>query len=56
MFEIAIVCEKCGERKILWNTILPKKYAIKIAREDGWAIGKKTLCPACKPKKESKDA
>ena len=57
MFETAVVCDKCDKRKVLWNKVIPAKDATRLARGDGWSIGKKILCENCKAeKKENKDA
>jgi transcription elongation factor Elf1 len=49
-FSYVIKCGVCGIRHLIQEDIIPKKYAIKIARERGWAIGKRFTCSACKKK------
>lgn len=45
-------CDKCGiavEYKQPVNKWLPSKTdLIHFAREDGWSIGKRVLCPDCR--------
>jgi len=42
-----IECDKC-KAKSEWKDAIAKKYVVSWAREKGWSIGKKILCPVCK--------
>lgn len=46
-----VECDKCGNT-LAWNAIWPKKWVEKWAREAGWTIGQKCLCPKCKQQKK----
>jgi hypothetical protein len=45
-YQAVITCDKCGDNLVegYWR----QKETIKEAREMGWSIGKKCLCPKCK--------
>ena len=42
-----VVCDGCAD-VIHRNRILSKGLITRIARKEGWSIGKYTLCPKCK--------
>lgn len=52
MFYSGYYCDKCGtaiEYKRAKNEWLPNKtYLIIWAREKGWTVGKRILCPNCR--------
>lgn len=50
MIIAGIVCDKCGD-KLIWHHI-SKLYIVEWAREKGWSVGKKTLCPKCRRKRK----
>lgn len=45
-----IVCDVCASC-ITRGTIVTKGNMIKIARKNGWSVGKYHLCPDCKKKR-----
>lgn len=49
MFETSIFCDKCG-CGFSFPNVEPKWFMTKIAREKGWTIGKRHLCPDCNNK------
>lgn len=51
MFYVEVMCDKCGETTANCSRHVPKWLLVKIARENGWTMGKKHLCPKCKKKK-----
>jgi len=53
MFFSGVVCDKCGI-KLTWNTCCAKKHLINMARDRGWTVGKKELCPNCRREKRGK--
>ena len=47
MLVTTVFCDKCGIG--LWfRGIVPKWLVVKKAREYGWSIGKRHLCPECR--------
>lgn len=46
-----ICCESCGLAN--FYPLLSKMRITRIARRAGWSIGKWTLCPACRTKKNT---
>lgn len=49
MFETSISCDRCGYG-FSYPNIEPKWFMTKVAREEGWPVGKKHLCPNCREK------
>lgn len=49
MFETSISCDRCGYG-FSYPNIEPKWFMTKVAREEGWSVGKKHLCPNCRGK------
>lgn len=49
MFETSIFCDKCG-CGFSFPNVEPKWFMTKIARQKGWTIGKRHLCPGCNNK------
>ena len=47
MFATSIFCDKCG-CGLQFSSIEPKWFVVKKAREDGWSVGKRHLCPECR--------
>lgn len=47
------VCDNCGRASLFKHEA--KKYILRWARRAGWTVGKRVLCPYCKPKKEVKE-
>ena len=43
------VCDKC-QVAVRCNGVYTKKVLTDSLRRRGWQIGKKTICPDCKPK------
>lgn len=43
--QVAITCDNCPENWV--SSHITQKQAIKLARKEGWKIGKKTTCPNC---------
>lgn len=48
-----IVCDKC-ERMIYWEGNTSKAITTSIARDKGWTIGKRCLCPYCRQKRRDR--
>lgn len=52
MFYSGYFCDKCGdaiEYKRATNAWLPSKtHLVAFAREEGWSVGKRVLCPKCR--------
>jgi hypothetical protein len=46
-----IFCEYCGRAD--FYPLLPKNRITSISRRVGWSIGKQTICPACRTKKNT---
>ena len=50
-------CDRCDEtvfyRYKTTEWVPSKKHLIKMARNDGWSIGKRVLCQKCKRQKKS---
>ena len=51
MFATIIFCDKCGIG-LQFSSIEPKWFVIKKARENGWSVGKRHLCPECRGEKK----
>lgn len=51
MFETSIFCDKrgCG---VAVKDIATKRLMVFWARENGWSIGKRHLCPNCRAKRK----
>lgn len=49
-YETSIICDKCSER-ISHTDVYTKQWMIRCAREKGWTIGKRELCPNCRKKR-----
>lgn len=49
MFETSIFCDKCG-CGFSFPEVEPKWFMTETAREKGWTIGKRHLCPNCNKK------
>lgn len=46
-----VQCDECGENLADFIYAPPsKKEAVSEARKTGWTVGKRVLCPDCKPK------
>jgi hypothetical protein len=45
--QTVIICDNCND---FTEYPYDKTFTIKKAGEKGWSIGKRTLCPKCKPK------
>lgn len=43
-------CDGCGEIRH-YNGCVGKILMVRLARKDGWSIGKWDLCPSCKNQK-----
>lgn len=45
-------CDKCGNSVVFSKTtdewIPSKTHLVRIARKNGWSIGKRVLCPKCR--------
>jgi len=41
-------CDKCGALKY-GTGVHTKKIITASLRKDGWTVGKRTICPKCKP-------
>lgn len=46
-----VICDSC-HFMICWESNVSKQMAAEAARNKGWTIGKRCLCPDCKPKKK----
>lgn len=44
VFYYQLICDRCGG---LSREGLSPEEALEIAEEDGWSLGRKTLCPLC---------
>ena len=49
-YETSIICDKCSER-FSFTDVYTKQWMIHRAREKGWTIGKRELCPSCRQKR-----
>lgn len=47
MFESSVICDKCGT-KLTYHSNIHKNILIMLARDHGWTIGKRHLCPKCR--------
>lgn len=49
-------CDKCGKADEYIRDVdkwIPNKtFLIRFARQNGWSVGKKVLCPDCRKKKK----
>lgn len=45
-----IKCDECGKEYVLFAPSCDRGIA-QFARNEGWKLGKKDLCPECNPKK-----
>ncbi|MEY8517218.1 hypothetical protein AALC25_09870 [Lachnospiraceae bacterium 29-84] len=54
MFYSGYSCDKCGKaieyRREPKEWLPSKVYLVEYARQAGWSVGKKVLCPDCKKK------
>lgn len=50
MINTVVTCDKCGDQ-IFFFVILGNTHAIRLARNNGWTMGKQHLCPKCNKKK-----
>jgi hypothetical protein len=54
MFIAGAKCDKCGILNYA-QTIHSKKVITSALRSAGWSVGKRTICPNCKPKRKKRD-
>ena len=49
-----VICDQCGS--MMYGTgNVSKERAAKYAREDGWTIGKRCVCPNCRGEKKKNE-
>ena len=53
MFATSIFCDKCGCEFFSYS-IETKKFMVNTAREKGWSIGNRHLCPNCREKRKGR--